>query len=94
MVIDRRKFESSLCKKGFVKDGGDHIFFRHMVDGKYSSVYTKVSHTKKLKDISRDLLTLIRKQLRLDTNQEVSDLVECPLSEEGYNEILREKGIF
>ena len=94
MIIDRRKFESGLCKKGFVKSGGDHIFLRHMVDGKYSSVYTKVSHTKKLKDISRDLLTSIRKQLRLDTNQEVFDLVECPLSEEDYNNILKEKGVF
>jgi hypothetical protein len=94
MVISRKLMEKNLPKKGFIYEyhGCDHIFFRHSVDGKYTGIFTKMSHSQKLKDISGDLLTLMRKQLALDSNRQVFDLITCPIGGQEYNQILRNKG--
>lgn len=95
MKIDRKDIEMNLLRKGFDRsDDGDHIFFHHAHNGKKTSAYTKISHTKKMRDISGGLLTAIRKQLKLDSNREVVDLVTCPMDGDRYNSILIQKGIF
>ena len=94
MVIERKQFELGLKAKGFERDASSgHIVYRYKVDGRFTSVTTHFSHTKKVKDISGGLLLQMRKQLRLDSFREVKNLVECPMSIEDYNQILRNKSI-
>ena len=95
MKVDRTKAERSLSKKGFCKNkSGNHIFYHHEYNGQKTGVVTKVSHTKKLKDISGDLLLCMRKQLCLDTNMQVADLLNCSMGKGEFNTIMRRKGIF
>jgi len=92
--VERRQLERNLPRKGFVRQADrHHIYFKHQVAGRFSSVYTKVSHSPKMRDIDTGILTAIRKQLRLDNTAQVVDLVNCPMDEHQYNEILRRKGI-
>lgn len=76
-----RKIESALLRKGFVKHEGDHSFFVLMVDGRTTSIRTKISHGER--DIESPLLEQIQKQVRLK-KRDFEDLVNCPLSKEGY----------
>ena len=81
--------------KGFrKKDSTHHIYFHHEFNGKETGPYTYVSHSKQKKDISEKLLLSMKKQLRLDSISQTVELLKCPMSEETYNSILRDKGIF
>lgn len=94
MAIDRRKLEKNLPKKGFKRDpSGDHIFFRFYIRGKETIAYTKISHSRKFKTIPDGLMFAVRKQLQLETNKQVEDLVNCHLNKEGYEAILKKNGI-
>lgn len=94
MKISRKDLEANLPKKGFAKDEqGHHVYFIHLYGGKKTGIYTKISHTKKIREISNDLLTAVRKQLRLDRNDQVRDLAECPMTEAEYVSLLRQKGL-
>lgn len=85
MKIDRNKFESSLSKKGFKKaKNKDHIYYFHEYNGKETGIKTKVSHSPKFRDISGDILTSIRKQLKLSNNMQVKKLADCPMSKNDY----------
>lgn len=93
MRIERKNLNKNLPKKGFVKETGTHhIYFHHQIDGIATGISTYLSHSKKTRDYSGNLLTSVRKQLELDSNQEVADLVNCPMSEADYLEILSTKG--
>lgn len=93
MKVKRSDIYKNLPKKGFVKNpSGDHIYFHHKINDRSTGIYTKISHTKKLQDYSKGLLTAIRKQLKLNTNSQVVDLAECPLDGDEYNQILIENG--
>ncbi len=95
MKVDRADVIRNLPKKGFRKDKfPDHIYFYHELEGKETGPWTKVSHSKKRKDIDRELLGAMRKQLRLDRNHQVVELVECPMDGSGFNALMREKGTF
>jgi len=94
MKVDRSDLETNLPKKGFRRDDDrDHIYFLHEHGGFETGVYTKVSHSPKLRDISGGLLTAIRKQLRLVSNRQVVDLARCPMTQEEYLSILISGGI-
>ena len=94
MQIDRKTIESSLKKKGFVKEDGDHRYFHHEVDGRRTGVSTFTSHGSGYKTYGITLLKRMRIQLRLDTMLQTRNLLECPMDGEEYNTVLREKGIF
>lgn len=84
-----KDIERAFLKKGFVPNGGDHKFFVLYVDGKKTSIRTKISHGER--DIHSPLLEQIQKQVGLSVN-DFQDLVNCPLSKERYIEKLRECG--
>jgi len=88
MKVDRNKIVSNLPKKGFVKDDTHHIYFHHHYNGDTTGIHTYVSHSKKV-EYSGNLLAQVRKQLRLDSNKDVLDLVNCPMDEDQYNNILK-----
>jgi len=92
--IDRKLIESSLKKKGFVREDGDHRYFHHEVDGRRTGVSTFTSHGSGYKTYGITLLKRMRLQLRLDNMLQTTRLLECPMDREEYNTVLREKGIF
>ena len=96
MKIRRRDLERSLPRKGFTRDatGRKHVWFYHKYKGRETSPRTCISHSPAMKDISGDLLTQMRKQLRLDTCEEVVKLVGCPMDGDAYNEKMIQKGVF
>ena len=91
MPRDKSKIEKSLTKKGFQQKQGDHHFFiYYTLDGKKSLIKTKTSHTPKMKQIGDSLLGQMAKQCKL-SKQEFLNLVDCPLDQQAYEEILEEK---
>lgn len=95
MKVDRTEAIRSLRQKGFRKDETrDHIYFYHEYNGKETGPWTKISHSRMVRDISGDLLLSMRKQLRLDTNREAADLLSCPMDGDAFNSIMKAKGVF
>jgi predicted RNA binding protein YcfA (HicA-like mRNA interferase family) len=84
-----RDIASNLQRKGFVPDEGDHTFYRLFVDGKNTGIRTKISHGEK--EIHDGLLAQMAKQARL-VKKEFLELVDCPMSDARYLELLRERG--
>jgi len=84
-----RSVDAALCSKGFRREeDGDHIFYSFPG----SCVRTKISHGMMGRDIGRELLGLMAKQLHLSFAQFL-ELVDCSLDEAGYRAILKKCGI-
>jgi hypothetical protein len=93
MPRPKSKVESALLAKGFQKNEKDHHYFIYFTtDGKKTTARTKTSHSKKIKDIPDNLLSQIAKQCFL-TKTEFLNLVDCPLNQEMYEDILQKQGI-
>ena len=89
MPFTARDVVRSLKKKGFVEDRKrDHVFLLHYRGGQKTGPYTKVSHGSGNEDIGDPLVRKMRCQLRLETSQQVRDLVECPMDGDAYIEHL------
>lgn len=86
--IARSLIEASLLKKGFTKDKRDHRVYVFYHKGKKTSARTKISTGTGYKVYDDNLLGKMKRQLLLDTNQEVRDLVSCPMSQAEYTKIL------
>lgn len=89
----RSKIECSLAKKGFVKKETHHIIYYFMYNNKVrSDIKTRVSRGKGHKDYGDKLLSEMKKQLKLDNINQLLELIDCRLDEEGYIKILEKKG--
>lgn len=94
MKVERKNICKNLPKKGFIKkEDKHHVYFHYHYNGMDTGIYTFVSHSTKHKDYANRLLTEIRKQLHLDTNQNAVDLINCPMDEEQFINILKEKDL-
>lgn len=93
MQIPRDTIESSLPKKGFVREDSHHRYFYHEYKGKRTGPFTYISHGSKYKTYHEPLLKRMKKELRLDRIKEVEDLFLCPIDGDGYNQKLRGKGL-
>ena len=93
MQVERRIIESNLPAKGFVEDNTHHKYFYHEYKGLRTGAYTYTSHGSKYKTYGISLLKRMKKELRLDTIKQVSDLFECPITGDDYNKILIDKGM-
>lgn len=94
MQLEKREIERSLPKKGFVRDERPHhTYFLHLNPGIETGPFTYTSHGKAM-TYGPNLISRMRQQLQLKTNQQVVDLVKCPLDSNGYNQVLIEKGVF
>jgi hypothetical protein len=90
--LKRDDVESSLSKKGFVKEPGkDHRYFRLLHEGKETGIYTKTSHGTGYKVLGDGLVSSMAKQLKLQTKEFV-ELVDCSLSHADYLALLSKKG--
>ncbi len=92
MPMERRVVESALERKGFLVSQRDHnVFVFQLQDGRKTSVWTKTSHGIGYKTLSDSLLSAMARQCDL-TRGQFTDLIECPLSREAYETLLRERG--
>jgi tRNA/tmRNA/rRNA uracil-C5-methylase (TrmA/RlmC/RlmD family) len=92
--MPRRKIdvESALRRKGFDQTEGDHHWFVYVtIKGEKTGYRTKTSHTQKMKDIPDNLLSLMARQCKL-SKKDFLDLIDCPLTREAYEEILKDQG--
>jgi predicted RNA binding protein YcfA (HicA-like mRNA interferase family) len=87
-----RDVTAALLRKGFCLREGDHSFFayRRSSDSKKTSVFTKTSHGEN--ELNEYLLRQMARQCKLSLN-EFLDLVDCPLSQEEYETLLRKQSI-
>lgn len=85
-----REIQEGLTKKGFIAVQRHHTFLFLTVEGRKSSVHTKISHGNK--EFGDNVLSLVARQLHISAKQ-LDDLLDCPLSREGYISLLREKKI-
>ncbi len=80
-----RQVLASLKAKGFFEDReGHHIFLIYETkDGYRTDVRTRVSHQSSGGDISDGLLGAMARQVKL-SRRDLEQLIDCPLSREGY----------
>jgi len=93
LQVDRRQIERALPQKGFVEEDTHHRYFYHEYGGKRTGAYTYTSRGSSYKTYGVALLKRMRTELRLDTITQVADLCNCPMSGDGYNNILQGKGL-
>jgi len=95
MKVSRAEIRKNLPQKGFKKEkSGHHIYFHHEYNGIETGIKTYISHSAKQRDIAGDLLSSMRKQLRLDSMKETVALIKCPMDKKEYEKILIEKEVF
>jgi hypothetical protein len=91
--IDRATIERSLLRKGFVLQETHHRYYYHEFEGRRSRAYTYVSTGSSYKTYGESLLKMMKKQLCLDTLQDVKRLLECQMDGAEFNEKMRTKGL-
>ena len=90
MEIKAKKVAASLKNKGLVelRDHGDKQY-RLWLDGKKTGVSTMISHGDL--DLGTVYLSSMARQLELSL-PELLDLIRCPLTAEGFIELLKGRG--
>jgi predicted RNA binding protein YcfA (HicA-like mRNA interferase family) len=92
MPIGTRKVENGLKNKGFVKKNGSHKSLRYIAsDGTATSILTHYSHRARGKDVKDGELGAMARQCKISARQ-FRDLVDCTLTVEDYEEMLRVRG--
>ena len=87
----RAAVESALEAKGFRRRESHHSYFVYYTqDGKKTPVRTKTSHGRGGADIPDNLLSRMARQCKLHT-AEFRALIDCSLSQAGYEELLIRK---
>jgi hypothetical protein len=84
------EIDSALLRKGFRKHENDHAYYLLYVDGKRTSIRTKLSHGSKTK-YDDGLLSIIKRQLKMPNLQFLVEFVQCKKREEDYVTHLKEK---
>jgi hypothetical protein len=92
-TLERSSIEEGLLGKGFVTTEKHHRYFHHAHEGRETGAYAFTSRGSKFKTYGPELIARMKKTLRLDTNQQVVDLVLCPMSADDYLALLREKRV-
>lgn len=85
-----RDIVAALQKKGFVEGNNHHRMFIYMVDGKKSSIRTRISHGEK--EYGDSLLGQMARQMGL-SRSDLDLFIECPLAAEEYKARMLEAGL-
>jgi hypothetical protein len=83
-----KAIRAALLKKGFVAEDTHHEMFWLVVDGKKTSVRTRISHG--AKEYGDELLALVARQVGL-SKQEMYRLIDCPMDGEKLRALLVER---
>jgi hypothetical protein len=88
-----KELRSALALKGFSleRKTTDDLFYFYF-GGKKTQVHTKISMGRG-EELRAALLSKIRTQLCLDTNAQLGDFIDCPMTHELYIRHLQSKGI-
>ncbi|MBL0744429.1 type II toxin-antitoxin system HicA family toxin [Chryseolinea lacunae] len=90
-----RDIEKALLKKGFEKISGKqkshHEYFHLKVEGKKSQVFIYLSHG--AIEYDKNLMARIKTQLYFTNSHDAENFFDCPLTKEGYIELLRRSGV-
>ena len=89
-VLKTKKIVNSLQSKGFAVDERSHTHLILFVGGRKTGIWTKVSHGSR--EIDDHLIACMARQVRLKKPLFL-DLVNCPLTTEGYLQELARQGI-
>jgi len=97
MSLDLRYIHNRLTKKGFKieKEGKSDIYCRFYINGEImTQVRSKAGgHSrKKYKTLGNPIVNRIYKTLHFDNKKQFIDFLECPFSQENYQEMLIIKG--
>jgi hypothetical protein len=84
-----RAIRAALLSKGFVADDTHHGMFWLVVDGKKTSIRTRISHG--VAEYGDNLLALIARQVGL-SNRELYSLVDCTMDGEKLKRLLVDRG--
>lgn len=92
--IPRRDMIRALEEKGFRRDhrDRDHDYYYFYHQEKRTVAKTKISRGTGYGDYNDELFRLMRSPLHLATIGQVRDLLRCPLTQQGYVELLRSSG--
>ncbi len=82
-TLKRKSVESSLAQKGFDKIGSDHEMYVLVVDGKRRAVRTKISRGSSYRELSKNMIHKISKDLKMRTPK-FYDFVKCTYTYEAY----------
>lgn len=85
-VLKVQKVCNNMISKGFRPREGDHTFLVLFIDGKETTIRTKISHGET--EISDSLICKMARQIRLKSN-EFRDFAPCKMTEDEYVEKLR-----
>ena len=87
--IPPKKIIKSLKSKGFIlEEGKNHKLLRFCFNGQKTSISTSLSRGSSYREYGQDLLKLMSKGLRLEKMHQLINLIECPLKQKEYTEIL------
>jgi predicted RNA binding protein YcfA (HicA-like mRNA interferase family) len=89
VTFNVREVLSGLEKKGFIRSEGDHTFLIFYVNGKKTSIHTKVSHGSN--EINDYLINRMSIQVKLEKKKFI-DMVNCPFTLEDYIKELEAQG--
>jgi len=89
--VKTSKIAASLLKKGFVQKETHHSYYLLFVNGKKTSIRTRLSHGSS--EYGPNLLSQVKKQLGLKTMEELDDFINCPMSGEAYVELLLDRKV-
>jgi len=84
-----RAVRAALLSKGFIADDTHHEMFWLVVDGRKTSIRTRISHG--VAEYGDNLLALVARQVGL-SKQELYLLIDCPMDAEKLKRLLVERG--
>lgn len=89
-----KDIEKALTTKGFEKISSKrkdhHQYYSLHINGKKTHIYTFLSHG--AKEYPPTLMGKIKLQLRFVDSKDAEDFFDCPLTKEGYVDLLRKSG--
>ena len=67
---------------------------RLYVKGKATEITTVISRGRRQREYGNDLLLWLKRELKLDTFQQLSDLINCPMEYKDYiKHLINERGL-
>ena len=86
-----KDLEKTLKRKGFDEDlDSDHKRYTFIYNGITTHIGTYLSHG--MKDYDKNLMALIKKQLKFDSSKAADNFFDCPFTKENYIQMLIKKG--